>query len=171
MFRHNVPKLFLAETSGSLIGNPTPCKRFSSGSFSCQQNVQFCSLLLPFDGRLVSSSAEMSMLSFLSSWLIMAVLLASSTWYKSCERPGHKVLTSQLVNRIVVYYHLFLLLLGAWFTVCSPEFALTSKHTLNQADGDGSAPTGWELPSVRQEVADQWECNAPSHRWRQPVAS
>ena len=98
---------------------PTPCMPFSSGSLPCQYNVYSCSPMPPFDGGLLSSTAAMSVLSFLGSWLMTAICLASSTWARSCERPGHIVLTFQLANRRVVYFLVFLLLLGAWFAVCS----------------------------------------------------
>ena len=58
----------------------------------------------------------MSMLSFLSIRLMMAVFLASSTWGRSCERPGLIVLT--FTNRRFANFLLFRLLLGAWFAVC-----------------------------------------------------
>ena len=82
----------------------------------------------------------------------MAVLLASSTWDRSCERPGYIVLTFQLTNRRVVNFLLFLLLLGAWFTVCSLGFAVSSKHPLKQTgqllDGLGLTRGTATIPST-----------------------
>ena len=97
--------------------------------------------MLPFDGSLVSCNAAMSMLSLLSSWLMMAVFLASSTWDRSDERPGHigPDVSTREQQSCGFPFLCVLFLLGASFAVCSSGFALSSKHPLKQADYDGSA--------------------------------
>ena len=87
-------------------------------------------------------------------------ILASSTWGRSCESPDIPTREPQSCVFPFIY-----VLLGAWFTVCSSGFGLSSKHPLKQADFDGSAPYWLEDAQLEADSNDH------SHRWRQLVAS
>ena len=75
--------------------------------------------------------------------------------------------SSLLVTRIVSCFSV-VTLVQELQSAC--QFSHSSKHLMEQADCGRSAPYWLGLSSLRQVVADQWDCQDPSHFQRQPIA-
>ena len=88
-------------------GKPTPCSRFSSILFPCQNNMYRCSFSNQFSSSRVSCKVAMSMFSLSSSeWIFLESLIC---WI-SFDKPGRLVLTFQLaMRRAGIFFALFYL--------------------------------------------------------------